>query len=215
MVGTKTRGAHCGRKVPAGDHLGDPTRRNPLQRDRGGDSSGSTSSSFFDPLIRLGELDPKSIGTASEQGNLGVIFGHVARLHVAVDQRCLVVVDPDPDRVLGVDDDLISACFQREQRAFPVDREDVALVELLVLGVGGVDAEIEVDLGIDSFDDLRLPATSPAVGILRLQASLVSPWGRGGAEAADQVGNRVLILADGQAGQLDSGRGIGAWAILE
>src|SRR5207302_8657097 len=90
-----------------------------------------------------------------------------------------------------------------QDRAGPADGELLG-VELLRLGAGG--AEVEADAGVEAVEGALVGAEAAGVEILAAQAALVVPRAGGRAEAADEVGDGVAVLADGQAGQLDARR---------
>ena len=142
-----------------------------------------------------------------------------------------VVVDPEPHRVLRPDDELIFAGLGRQHRALPVhpellrelaeqadgDRQrgqrDV-VPRLLLDGVLGrdraVDAEVEADLRVNAIEGVVAAPPPPrrrraARAVLPLEPAPIVPAGLA-AEAADQVGQGVPVLAHGQPRQLDPRR---------
>src|SRR5205814_6027985 len=66
-------------------------------------------------------------------------------------------------------------------------------------------AEVEAHGRIDPLGDALVGPEAARLVVLAVQAALCAPMA-GGAEGADQVGDGVLVLADGEAGEFDAGR---------
>src|SRR5206468_1095996 len=104
--------------------------------------------------------------------------------------------------VLGANDELVLARLGSQHRAGPADRE---LVRLDLVGEGAGGAEVEADFRVNAGQDAVREVEAALLVVLRLQAALPVP-AAGGTEAADEVGDGVAVLADGQPGQLDARR---------
>jgi hypothetical protein len=105
--------------------------------------------------------------------------------------------------MLCPNDEFIFSGVGREDGTLPGDREFIG-VELF--GVGTAVAEVEIDLRIDALEALLL--VTPRIAglvVFGAKAALGAPH-RSWAEAADEIGHCVLILADREPRQLDAGR---------
>ena len=155
-------------------------------------------------LLGLGVFQAERIGSAADQEDRAPIFAVVAGLHPGVDQRPIQVVQPEPGRVLGADDEFVIAGLRGQQRPGPADGK---LVRFGLAFDRPVGAEVETHLRVDPFLDAVLVAEAALLEILRAEAAPLVPSHRG-AEAAHQVGDGVAILADGEPGQGDPRRPI-------
>ena len=183
-------------------------------------------------LLPPGELQPERVGPPAEQMDRRAILRVVPRLDRGVDQRPDRVVDPELDRILRLDDELVLAGLRGQHRALPVHPEllrvlpecaqgdqehrqpDPAPGEVLhriLLGDRAIRPEIEPDLRVDALEGGATATAPPATTgprVLALEAPRLVPAARV-AEAADQVGHGVAILPDGHAREFDPRRPIG------
>lgn len=112
------------------------------------------------------------------------------------------MVDQQPDGLFGADDELMHSRLHRQDRALPADGEPPRLE---ALRIGPFDAEIEADRGIEPLED---PAGGVEVAPLEIfppQPPLRSRARRRRKKPGDEIGDRLLVLADGQPGEVDPG----------
>ncbi len=184
----------------------------PLERDRRGCRFRLLRLRVVDPLLPLQKLEPdRGTHAPSSRIDFAMLGVNVSRLDERIDQGTVHVVDPEPHRVVGVDDEVVIPRLGRQDRPLPVDRE---LTGLHLLGIGAPFTEVEPDLRVDAFK-IRPPAAKTAAPapsaarspfrILPAKPALLvpDPWAT---EAPDQVGDGILILPDGQPGILDPRR---------
>ena len=197
-------GKPIGRQISLRDRLGDAPRRLPLERDRGLDRRRLLLLVLrvVHSLLGFGKLQLERIGPAAEKLDRRAIFGIVPRLDPSVDQRLFSVVDPESRRVFRTDDEFIFAGIRGQDRAFPADRE---LIGLELVGFRPLFAEIEPNLRVDAIEDEIAFSKSVRLVIFRFQTAGVVPTARL-AKLADEVGEHVAILSNGQARQLDPRR---------
>ena len=114
------------------------------------------------------------------------------------------------------DDEFIFAGIRGQDRAFPTDRE---LIGLELIGFRPLFAEIEPNLRVDSIEDEIAFSKSARLVVFRFQTAGVVPTARL-AKLADEVGEHVAILSNGQARQLDpraarsASRGLGVEGVV-
>ena len=200
----KRRRRVLGDQVPRGHPLDRPVRLPPEELDRG--PPRLLVDRVVDPLAGLRELQPQWMGPSGEEVDRATVLGVVARLHPGVDERRAVpvgMVDQQPDGLLGADDELMHPRLHRHDRALPADRKPARLE---ALRIGPLDAEVEADRGIEPLED---PAGGVEVAPLEIfppQPPLRSRARRGGKKPGDEIGDRLLVLADGEPGKFDPGR---------
>ena len=194
------------RELATGDDLDDPTRPDPAESQEGGDFGRRTLAIFrvVHALLGFGEFQADRVGTAAQEPDRAAKRGLFARLHPGVNQGCLAIVDPEPGGVVGLDDELIVAGRGGLDQSFPTRGE---LVRLELLGVGAGDSEVESDGRVGPLD--RRVVTAPRPPVVVISAAKAAEFERGGrlAEAGDQVGDGVLVLADREPRQFDPGWG--------
>ena len=196
-VGREFRG-----KVRARDDRPVAAGRTPLELQAGG------------LVLELEELDLEGVAAAAEKKDRRLARTRHARTDPEVDQGVLLVpvvgrVDVQAHAVRGSHAELIFAGVRDEHRAGPVDLE-----------LGGVDAllrslvaEIEIDDRIDLLLEggLRLVLVGllgVAFGAFAVDAGEAAGLrrGSGAAQGAEEVGDALAVLADGQVGQFDARR---------
>src|SRR5262249_8449934 len=100
-------------------------------------------------------------------------------------------------RMFSADDKLILAGLVGQHGTGPANQELVRLD--LAARDRAVRAVVEADLGIGSLEDALIVAEATAGVILGAEPALVVPFA-GGAESANQIGDRVAVLADREPG---------------
>ena len=213
------------RQVPLRNDFDRPLWRLPLQSDRCLDLRrfGLVGLGVIHALLGLREFQAQRVSTPAQQKDRRLMLAIAFRLHPGVNQRPLVVIDPQPGSVLGADDEFVNARLRGEDRTGPADGE-LGGVELFRVRAGG--SEVEANRGIHSFQNPLAVAEAARFEVFAAQAALlISPhpalspkrgrgWGEGGTKSLDQVGNGALVLANGEACQLNPGRSIAGLRIF-
>ena len=144
------------------------------------------------------------LSAQEQQEQRAAELGVVAGFHPGVDQRFIQVVDPELAGVVCADDEFVLPGLRRQHGALPADAKQDR-VELFRVRARG--REVEFDDAIDPVDDPLVVVESAGVEVFTANAALFAPLA-GSAERADQIGDRIAVLLDGQPRQLDPGRSI-------
>ena len=113
------------------------------------------------------------------------------------------MIDEEPDGLFGTDDELMHPRLHRHDRALPTDRKPARLE---ALRIGPFDAEVEADRGIEPREDPAGGVKVSPLEILAAEPPLRAHVGQRREKSAHEIGDGVLVLADGEPGEFDPGR---------
>jgi hypothetical protein len=131
------------------------------------------------------------------------VVGIVAGLDPGVDKRSQGVVNIQATGMRSADAEFVLARVGRKYGARPTDRK-LFRFDFLRVRAGG--SEIEVDVRVGAIHEwiIVFPRIS-LLEVLGVETTLGPPLARR-MEAADEVGDGILILADGEPRKLDTSR---------
>ena len=112
-------------------------RWQPLQRNRGV------------LLLKLKKIQLDRVNAATDQAQRSLVLAELAGGDPGIDQRFVVVIDPKPRAIGGLQDELVFAGFISLQGPMPLHREPIGSFQFRI---GQPFAEIKIDLTIDPFD---------------------------------------------------------------
>ena len=178
-----------GGEVAGGDGFSRAMRRLPEEGD-GGDLI----------LLLLEALDAQRVTPPADETERGLVFAEHARGNGAVDERCVVIVEPEARTVGRVQCEFVLTRLPGDERTAPLHGETVGAG---LLWNGGVGAVIEVHLPVHPRLDFvvevargEIAGAQAGFAVARLFSST---------EAAEQIGDGVHVLPIGEADEFDAG----------
>ena len=184
-----------GGEVAGGDGFRRAMRRLPEEGD-GGDLV----------LLLLEALDAQRVTPPADESERGLVFAEHARGNGAVEERLVVVVEPEARAVGRVQCEFVLARLPGDERTAPLHGETVGAG---LLRQGSIRAIIEVHLPVHPRLDLVVEVARGE--IIGAEAGFAVAGLFSAAEAAEQIGDGVHILAVGEADEFDA-RGVVAGA---